>query len=113
MFLRLSVIAALALLTTAADAAPLSTAPLSTAPSGIAIVPAEMVPVETVRLVCDQNCSCWHTAYRARRHEPLLLADDVNACPAGGRYNGHYRTGPSTGLGFESRIAKGSLFPFY
>jgi hypothetical protein len=109
MISRVSVIAALALLTGAATAAPLGTR--SAAPGGIAAA-----PVVAARLVCDQNCQCWHTAYRAPktpRADVLLLADDVNACPAGGRYNGHYRTGPSTGLGFESRIAKGSLFPFY
>jgi len=105
MISRVSVLAALAMLTSAADATPLGT------PSSMrAGMPA---PVETVRLVCDQNCNCWHTAYRAPRHEAVLLADEVNACPMGGRYNGHYRAGPSTGLGFESRVAKGTLFPFY
>lgn len=105
MISRLSMIAALVLVTAAANAAPL----------GITSSPrfGASTPVESVRLVCDQNCNCWHTAYRARRHDTVLLADDINACPAGGRYNGHYRTGPSTGLGFESRVAKGSLFPFY
>ncbi len=106
MISRLSMVAALALVTTAATAAPLGT--VSSIPAGVATT-----PIEAVRLVCDQNCNCWRTAYRAPRHESVLFADDVNACPAGGRYNGHYRTGPSTGLGFESRIAKGSLFPFY
>lgn len=109
MISRVSVIAALMLLTGAATAAPLGTHPA--APADIAAT-----PVETVRLVCDQNCQCWHTAYREprpSRADAVLLADDVNACPAGGRYNGHYRSGPGTGLGFESRVPKGTLFPFY
>jgi hypothetical protein len=107
MISRLSLIAALAMTTAAAAAAPL--------------VPADrtvsaLSPVESVRLVCDQDCRCWRTAYREHltREARLLRAldDDANACPAGGRYNGHYRTGPSVGLGFETRVPHTSVFPF-
>ena len=72
--------------------------------------------VEQVRLVCDQNCNCWRTRYRERRS---LLADrDDLACPTSqpgrvGYYNGYYRTGPATGLDFDSRYpVRGFAFPF-
>ncbi|OKO91388.1 hypothetical protein AC629_02670 [Bradyrhizobium sp. NAS80.1] len=75
-------------------------------------------PVAEVRMVCDQNCSCWPTRYRGRR---LLLADRPDlACPppaagrpAHGHYNGYYRTGPATGIGFDSRApVREFAFPF-
>ena len=67
-----------------------------------------------VRLACDQDCRCWQTRYRQRssRHgidDQARL--DPNYCPGGGHYNGHYRTGPATGLSFESRD-RVRAFPF-
>jgi len=65
-------------------------------------------------LVCDHYCACWQTRYQLRRDG----RDDrefrnFNLCPSGGSYNGYYRTGPSIGLGFESRFAERSYpFPF-
>ncbi len=72
--------------------------------------------VDRVRLVCDQDCRCWQTGYIQRGYywkiDPREL-QDPNYCPPGGYYNGHYRTGPGTGLGFESRYPVRSLpFPF-
>ncbi len=73
-------------------------------------------PVEQVRLVCDQNCSCWQTRYQERR--PLLAGHDDLACPTSrpgrvGYYNGYYRTGPATGIDFYSRYpVRGFAFPF-
>ena len=103
---RLCLAAGAALLATASAAAPLSLA--DRAASAIS-------RVEQVRLVCDQDCRCWHTAYRERltREARMLRAldDDANACPAG-RYNGHYRSGPSVGLGFDTRTPHTSVFPF-
>lgn len=88
--------------------------PTAAAPALLAAPPlAGPAEVTQVRLVCDQNCHCWRTAYQGPRTTQLAAVDDVNACPAGGRYNGHYRTGPSTGLNFENRDQKKSLFPFY
>jgi hypothetical protein len=65
-------------------------------------------------LVCDQHCACWQTRYQLRKDG----RDDrefwsFNTCPGGGSYNGYYRTGPSVGLGFESRFPEHSHpFPF-
>lgn len=98
---RAGMIAALALAATSAHA-------MGPAP----VAPGVPTLTEPVRLVCDQDCNCWRTAYPAQRSR-VPIVEDVNACPAGGRYNGHYRTGPSVGLGFESRVAKPTLFPFY
>lgn len=98
---RAGVVAALLLAATTAHA--MGPAPIA---SNVAAL------TEPVRLVCDQDCRCWHTAYPAQRSR-VPIVEDINACPAGGRYNGHYRTGPSVGLGFESRVAKPTLFPFY
>lgn len=98
---RVGMIAALLLAATSAHA--MGPAP---AASGVPAL------TEQARLVCDQDCHCWRTAYPAQRSRVPII-EDVNACPAGGRYNGHYRTGPSVGLGFESRVAKPTLFPFY
>ncbi|MGO9359910.1 MAG: hypothetical protein ACLP1D_19970 [Xanthobacteraceae bacterium] len=107
MIRRLCLAAGAALLATASVAAPLSPAERSAA---------AISRIEQVRLVCDQDCRCWHTAYRERltREAAALRAldDDANACPAGGRYNGHYRTGPSVGLGFDTRTPHTSVFPF-
>ncbi|WP_050628983.1 hypothetical protein [Bradyrhizobium viridifuturi] len=69
-----------------------------------------------VRLACDQDCRCWQTRYQQRR-DRRATADqtrlDPNYCPGGGHYNGHYRTGPATGLSFESRTPVRALpFPF-
>ena len=103
---QLGMIAATVLVASAASAAPLSLAGKA-APA--------LSPVEAVRLVCDQDCRCWHTAYQGHstpRKAEVLLRDDVNACPRGGHYNGHYRTGPSVDLGFESRIPHTLPFPF-
>ncbi|OAF19990.1 hypothetical protein AXW67_34170 [Bradyrhizobium neotropicale] len=75
-------------------------------------------PIAQVRIVCDQNCDCWQTNYRERR--PILAGHDDLACPAQrpdrppyGYYNGHYRSGPATGLGFFSRYpVREFSFPF-
>jgi hypothetical protein len=72
--------------------------------------------IDRVRLVCDQDCRCWRTGYIQRGYDEKVDPkeyQDPNYCPAGGYYNGHYRTGPGTGLGFESRFPVRSLpFPF-
>ncbi|MGY3697695.1 hypothetical protein ACVIGA_007775 [Bradyrhizobium sp. USDA 3240] len=69
-----------------------------------------------VRLACDQYCYCWQTRYRQRSYRRTIddqARQDPNYCPGGGHYNGHYRTGPATGLSFESRLPVRSLpFPF-
>ncbi|MBR0794399.1 hypothetical protein JQ615_03250 [Bradyrhizobium jicamae] len=73
-------------------------------------------PVQQIRLVCDQNCNCWHTRYHERR--PLLAGHDDLACPTSrpgrvGYYNGYYRSGPATGVDFYSRYpVRGFAFPF-
>jgi hypothetical protein len=73
-------------------------------------------PIEQVRMVCDQHCDCWRTRYQERR--PLLAGRDDLACPISrsGRvsyYNGYYRTGPATGVDFESRYpVREFAFPF-
>jgi hypothetical protein len=74
--------------------------------------------IEHVRMVCDQYCDCWQTRYRERR--PILADREDLACPASrpdrlprGYYNGHYRSGPATGLGFDSRYpVREFTFPF-
>ncbi|MFB9269715.1 hypothetical protein ACFFWD_42490 [Bradyrhizobium erythrophlei] len=76
----------------------------------------QLSSVDRVRLVCDQNCRCWHTLYRQRNHRWKTddrERQDPNYCPGGGHFNGHYRTGPATGLSFESRLPVRSFpFPF-
>ena len=75
-------------------------------------------PVAQVRMVCDQYCDCWRTRYQERR--PILAGREDLACPASrpdrpplGYYNGHYRQGPATGLGFDSRYpVREFAFPF-
>jgi hypothetical protein len=74
-------------------------------------------PIVEVRMVCDQNCNCWPTRYHERR-PPLADRPDL-ACPppatgrpALGYYNGHYRTGPATGVGFDRLGARELPFPF-
>ncbi|MGY8667766.1 hypothetical protein Q3C01_36150 [Bradyrhizobium sp. UFLA05-109] len=88
------------------------------AAAGPAVDRSDRPPVAKVRMVCDQNCDCWRTRYQEHRS---LLADRADlACPppATGRpvvgyYNGHYRTGPATGFGFDSRTpVRGFAFPF-
>jgi hypothetical protein len=106
--IRLSLlIAAAALITTEASAAPLNVSGLMSQQSS---------NVDRVRLVCDQDCRCWRTGYIQRGYDEKVDPkeyQDPNYCPAGGYYNGHYRTGPGTGLGFESRFPVRSLpFPF-
>jgi hypothetical protein len=79
---------------------------------------ADRPPVVQVRTVCDQTCDCWQTRYRERR--PLLADRPDLACPPRpsdrpvvGDYNGHYRTGPAIGIGFDSRApVRGFAFPF-
>ncbi|NEU95316.1 hypothetical protein [Bradyrhizobium uaiense] len=72
--------------------------------------------VDRVRLACDQDCNCWPTRYQQRiyrRKIDELERQDPNYCPGGGHYNGHYRTGPTTGLSFESRLpVRSHPFPF-
>ena len=88
------------------------------ATGGPAINQAEQPSIVEVRMVCDQNCNCWPTRYR--EHRPPLLSDRPDlACPqpatgrpAVGYYNGHYRTGPATGVGFDSLGARELPFPF-
>ena len=88
------------------------------AAGGPTVNQADRPPIVEVRMVCDQNCNCWPTRYRERR--PPLLADRPDlACPppvagrpAVGYYNGHYRTGPATGVGFDSLGARELPFPF-
>ncbi|WP_426439310.1 hypothetical protein [Bradyrhizobium genosp. P] len=72
---------------------------------------------EQIRMVCDQHCDCWRTRYQERR--PQLAGRDDLACsasPSGrvvGYYNGYYRTGPATGLDFDSRYpVREFAFPF-
>jgi hypothetical protein len=73
-------------------------------------------PIEQVRMVCDQHCDCWRTRYQERR--PVLAGRDDLACPTSrpgraGYYNGYYRTGPATGLDFDSRYpVREFAFPF-
>jgi hypothetical protein len=87
------------------------------APAGVTgLMTQRMSSVDQVRLVCDQDCRCWPTGYRARNDTRTFderERGDPNACPGGGRYNGHYRSGPGTGLSFESRFPVRSFaFPF-
>jgi hypothetical protein len=89
----------------------------SAAPVGVpSLTPQPAPDVERVRLVCDQDCRCWRTGYVERGYARKIEyreRQDANFCPGGGYYNGHYRTGPGTGLSFESRLPVRSLpFPF-
>ena len=72
--------------------------------------------VDRVRLVCDQDCRCWHTLSQQRNYRRKIddrERQDPNFCPGGGHFNGYYRTGPATGLSFESRLPVRSFpFPF-
>ena len=71
--------------------------------------------IEKVRLVCDQYCSCWRTRYQGRQ---IMLADREDLVCRTEKsdrvyYSGHYRQGPATGLGFESRYPVREFpFPF-
>ncbi|MFT4116138.1 hypothetical protein [Bradyrhizobium sp.] len=75
--------------------------------------------IERVRMVCDQFCDCWQTRYRIQ--PPLPAGREDLACPSprpdrdrhAYYYNGHYRTGPATGIGFESKSPVREFgFPF-
>jgi len=103
----LLIAAAAAMMASVACAAPVQVTRLS--PRG----PASVV---RIRLACDQNCHCWQTRYQRRSYRRTIddqERQDPNYCPNGGHYNGHYRTGPATGLSFESRLPVRSLpFPF-
>jgi len=71
--------------------------------------------IEQVRLVCDQYCTCWRTRYQASRtihegRENLVCSSRRHKRLY---YNGYYRKGPATGLGFESRSpVREFSFPF-
>lgn len=86
--------------------------------AGPAVDHGDRPPVAEVRMVCDQNCDCWRTRYQ--EHRPLLANHPDLACPPPpsdrpvvGYYNGHYRMGPATGIGFDSRTpVREFLFPF-
>lgn len=87
------------------------------ASSGPAVNQGDRPPIVEVRMVCDQTCNCWPTRYRERR--PALADRPDLACPppeagrpALGYYNGHYRTGPAIGVGFDSLGARELPFPF-
>jgi hypothetical protein len=87
------------------------------APIGLtSLLPQQASNVDRVRLVCDQDCHCWRTGYIAGNHARKIddrERQDPNFCPGGGYYNGYYRTGPGTGLSFESRFPVRSFpFPF-
>jgi hypothetical protein len=88
------------------------------AAAGPAVDRGNRPPVAEVRMVCDQNCTCWPTRYRERRPSLADRADLACPPPADGRpvqgyYNGHYRTGPAVGVGFDSRVPVRELaFPF-
>lgn len=90
-------------------------------PGGPAAVGEPQPSIEQVRLVCDQHCTCWRTLYQQR--QPIredredLGREDFLACPSRRNqhlyYNGYYRKGPATGLGFESRYTVREFpFPF-
>jgi hypothetical protein len=99
--------AAAACMTTAASAAPVRVTGL---------LAQQTSSVDRVRLVCDQDCRCWRTGYIARNDFRKIddrERQDPNFCPGWGYYNGYYRTGPGTGLSFESRFPVRSFpFPF-
>ena len=104
---RFFVAAAAAFTTTAVCAAPIHVPSLA---------PQQDTSIARVRLVCDQDCRCWRTGYVARNDRWKVddqARQDPNFCPGRGYYNGYYRTGPGTGLSFESRFPVRSLpFPF-
>jgi hypothetical protein len=72
--------------------------------------------IEQVRMVCDQYCNCWRTRYQGRQTTPTEREDLAcrNRSPDPVYYyNGYYRHGPATGLGFESRSpVREFSFPF-
>ena len=72
--------------------------------------------IEQVRMVCDQYCTCWTTRYQERQATPSVREDLVCRTPQLDRfsnYNGYYRQGPATGLGFGSRYpVREFAFPF-
>jgi hypothetical protein len=71
--------------------------------------------IEQIRLVCDQNCTCWRTRYQGRQTMLADREDLVCLTQKSDRvyYNGHYRQGPATGLGFENRFpVREFAFPF-
>ena len=84
-------------------------------PGGSATVPEPHPAIEQVRLVCDQYCTCWRTRYQAGR---MTREDRKDLICSSHRhnhlyYNGYYRKGPATGLGFESRSpVREFAFPF-
>ncbi|WP_298377841.1 hypothetical protein [uncultured Bradyrhizobium sp.] len=105
--LLLLIAAAGAVIVSEACAAPVQVTRLS---------PQHPASVVRVRLACDQYCHCWQTRYQQRSYRRKVEdqeRQDPNYCPGGGHYNGHYRTGPATGLGFESRVpVRSHPFPF-
>ena len=84
-------------------------------PGGLATVREPRPLIEQVRLVCDQYCTCWRTRYQASR---TIHKDREDLACSSRRhkrlyYNGYYRKGPATGLGFESRSpVREFSFPF-
>jgi hypothetical protein len=87
----LTSIAGLALLTSAAGAAPLSPG---------AIGSSELSNIEQVRMVCNEYGRCWHT--RGPRYVERYVDDDSYVVRRGyyDRPYGYYGGGPSIGFSF-------------
>ena len=71
--------------------------------------------IEQIRMACDQHCTCWRTRYQGRQVTLFDREDLACRTPKSDRvyYNGFYRQGPATGLGFESRYSvREFAFPF-
>ncbi|NEU97263.1 hypothetical protein [Bradyrhizobium uaiense] len=83
-------------------------------PAGPAADRAWRPSVVRIRMVCDQDCNCHRTRYHERRPMPAGRDDLACRTPSGryiGQYNGHYRKGPATGVGFDDK-APVREFPF-